>query len=129
MIDASQSLVKTFWEIDLQTKSRMSLILKAFEENRVDASAFHGVNGYGHGDLGREILDLVIAKVLGAEAALVRLQFFSGTHAIAASLFGSLRTGDGMLSVTGAPYDTLEEVSASYKLHICTYFDTRHIYI
>ena len=88
----------------------MQLILKAFEEHRVDASAFHGVNGYGHGDIGREILDLVVAQVLGAEMALVRLQFFSGTHAIASALFGCLRPQDTMLCVSGHPYDTLEEV-------------------
>jgi len=110
---ASNSLKDRFWNIDIQTKLKMQLILRAFEEQRVDASAFHGVNGYGHGDLGREILDLVVAQVLGAEAALVRLQFFSGTHAIASALFGSLRPGDTMLCDSGQPYDTLEEVISS----------------
>jgi cystathionine beta-lyase family protein involved in aluminum resistance len=68
------------------------------------------VSGYGHGDLGREVLDRVFARVLQAEAAAVRLQFVSGTHAIAAALFGVLRPGDRMLAITGRPYDTLEEV-------------------
>ena len=68
------------------------------------------MSGYGHGDQGREVLDRVFARVLGAEAAAVRLQFVSGTHAIAAALFGVLRPGERMLSITGRPYDTLEEV-------------------
>jgi cystathionine beta-lyase family protein involved in aluminum resistance len=68
------------------------------------------VSGYGHGDLGRETLDRVFARVLQAEAAAVRLQFVSGTHAIAAALYGVLRPGDRLLALTGRPYDTLEEV-------------------
>jgi cystathionine beta-lyase family protein involved in aluminum resistance len=60
--------------------------------------------------MGREKLDAIVAKVLGAEAALVRLQLFSGTHAISTALFGALRPGDNMLCVSGHPYDTLEEV-------------------
>ena len=68
------------------------------------------VDGYGHGDLGRETLDAVYAELMGAEAALVRVQMFSGTHAIACALFGVLRPDDELLGVSGAPYDTLEEV-------------------
>ena len=68
------------------------------------------MSGYGHGDQGREVLDRVFARVLQAEAAAVRLQFVSGTHAIAAALFGVLRPGDRLLAITGRPYDTLEEV-------------------
>jgi cystathionine beta-lyase family protein involved in aluminum resistance len=68
------------------------------------------VSGYGLGDLGREALDRVFARVLQAEAAAVRLQFVSGTHAIAAALYGVLRPGDRLLALTGRPYDTLEEV-------------------
>lgn len=66
--------------------------------------------GYGHGDVGREKLDEIVAKLMGAESAIVRLQLFSGTHAIASALFGAMRPGDKMLCVTGHPYDTLEEV-------------------
>ena len=66
--------------------------------------------GYGHGDMGREKLDAIVAELMGAEKALVRLQLFSGTHAIASALFGSLRPGQNMLCVSGHPYDTLEEV-------------------
>lgn len=80
------------------------------QEERLDAFDFHGVNGYGHGDVGREKMDNIIAKLFGAEAALVRLQLFSGTHAISSALFGCLRPGDKMLCVSGRPYDTLDEV-------------------
>ena len=89
---------------------RLRKVLAAFEAERVGTQHFASVSGYGHGDQGREVIDRVFAQVLGAEAAAVRLQFVSGTHAIAAALFGVLRPGDRMLSITGRPYDTLEEV-------------------
>ena len=89
---------------------RLEKVLNAFAAERVGTHHFASVSGYGHGDQGREVLDRVFARVLGAEAAAVRLQFVSGTHAIAAALFGVLRPGERMLSITGRPYDTLEEV-------------------
>ena len=89
---------------------RLEKVLNAFAAERVGTQHFASVSGYGHGDQGREVLDRVFARVLGAEAAAVRLQFVSGTHAIAAALFGVLRPGERMLSITGRPYDTLEEV-------------------
>jgi cystathionine beta-lyase family protein involved in aluminum resistance len=89
---------------------RLERVLAAFAAERVGVQHFASVSGYGHGDLGRETLDRVFARVLQAEAAAVRLQFVSGTHAIAAALFGVLRPGDRLLALTGRPYDTLEEV-------------------
>jgi cystathionine beta-lyase family protein involved in aluminum resistance len=89
---------------------RLEKVLNAFAAERVGTQHFASVSGYGHGDQGREVLDRVFARVLGADAAAVRLQFVSGTHAIAAALFGVLRPGERMLSITGRPYDTLEEV-------------------
>ena len=89
---------------------RLQKVLDALAAERVGTQHFASVSGYGHGDQGREVIDRVFARVLGAEAAAVRLQFVSGTHAIAAALFGVLRPGDQMLSITGRPYDTLEEV-------------------
>lgn len=68
------------------------------------------MSGYGHDDLGRDTLDGVFAQVMGAESAAVRVQFVSGTHAIACALYGILRPGDELLSAVGSPYDTLEEV-------------------
>jgi len=91
-------------------RPQLQRVLDAFAAERVGVHHFSSVSGYGHGDLGREVLDRVVARVLGAEAAAVRLQFVSGTHAIAAALFGVLRPGDRLLALTGRPYDTLEEV-------------------
>ena len=89
---------------------RLERVLAAFAAERVGVQHFASVSGYGHGDQGREVLDRVFARVLQAEAAAVRLQFVSGTHAIAAALYGVLRPGDRLLALTGRPYDTLEEV-------------------
>lgn len=90
--------------------SNHAKVLKAFQDERVTSYHLHGTTGYGLGDSGREVLDKIFARILGTESALVRGQFVSGTHAIAAALFGVLRPGDHVLSVTGDPYDTLEEV-------------------
>ena len=93
-----------------EVRPRLARVLAALAAERVGVQHFASVSGYGHGDLGREVLDRVFARVLQAEAAAVRLQFVSGTHAIAAALFGVLRPGDRLLALTGRPYDTLEEV-------------------
>ncbi|TGE31256.1 methionine gamma-lyase family protein [Desulfosporosinus sp. Sb-LF] len=85
-------------------------VLNAFQEERVSSYHLQGTTGYGLGDSGREVLDRVVARILGSQAALVRGQFVSGTHAIAAALFGVLRPGDHVISVSGTPYDTLDEV-------------------
>ena len=82
-------------------------VLDAFRTHRVSEACFVGTTGYGYDDLGRETLEKVYADVFGAEAALVRTTFVNGTHAIASALYGALQPGDVMLSVTGAPYDTL----------------------
>ena len=91
-------------------EQRLQRVLEALAAERVGTQHFASLTGYGHGDQGREAVDRVFARVLGAEAAAVRLQFVSGTHAIAAALFGVLRPGDRLLSIPGRPYDTLEEV-------------------
>jgi cystathionine beta-lyase family protein involved in aluminum resistance len=91
-------------------RPRLARVLEALAAERVGVQHFASVSGYGHGDQGREVLDRVFARVLQAEAAAVRLQFVSGTHAIAAALYGVLRPGDRLLALTGRPYDTLEEV-------------------
>lgn len=108
--EAEQALSLIFSGIDTQVKENLKRLLAAYRKHRVGAHHFSGVTGYGHGDLGREVLDRVFAQVMGAEAAAVRVQFVSGTHAIACALYGVLRPGDEMLAVAGAPYDTLEEV-------------------
>ncbi|MGA9380678.1 MAG: methionine gamma-lyase family protein [Phormidium sp.] len=110
LLEAEQALFPIFSGIDAQVKQNLKRVLSAFRHHRVGAHHFAGVSGYGHDDLGRETLDKVFADVMGAQAAAVRVQFVSGTHAIACALFGVLRPGDEMLAVVGSPYDTLEEV-------------------
>lgn len=85
-------------------------VLKAFSDNKVSEPCFYGSTGYGYGDMGREVIDKVFAQVFGCEDALVRFNFVSGTHALSTALFGVLRMGDRIVSITGKPYDTLEEV-------------------
>jgi len=89
---------------------KLEKVLKAFSDSHLNVQHFASLTGYGHGDLGRDIIDKIFADVLEAEKAAVRLQLVSGTHAITSSLFGVLRPGDDLLSVTGRPYESLEEV-------------------
>ena len=111
VIQASRTeLLPLFASIDQHTEQSLGRVLAAFRSHGVGTEHFAGVDGYGHGDLGRETLDEVYATLMGAEAAIVRVQCFSGTHAIACALYGVLRPGDELLGVSGAPYDTLEEV-------------------
>ncbi|MEA5050175.1 MAG: methionine gamma-lyase family protein [Oscillospiraceae bacterium] len=85
-------------------------VLRAYEKNRVSAPHFAGSTGYGYGDGGRDTLDRVFADIVGAQDALCRAQFMSGTHALTVALFGILRAGDTLLAATGEPYDTLKSV-------------------
>lgn len=82
-------------------------VLEAFSRHRVSDTMFAGTTGYGYDDQGRDVLDRIYADVFGAEDALCRIQFVNGTHALFCALFGALNPGDLLLSVTGAPYDTL----------------------
>lgn len=107
---AQNTLFPIFSGIDTKVKDNLKRVLDAFRYHRVGVHHFASVTGYGHDDLGRQVLDQVFAAVMGAEAAAVRVQFVSGTHAIACALYGVLRPGDELLAVAGAPYDTLEEV-------------------
>lgn len=85
-------------------------VIKAMQDNRLSDTHFSGTTGYGYDDRGREVLDSIYAQVFKAEDALVRHQITAGTQALAICLYGCLRPGDELLSVTGRPYDTLEEV-------------------
>lgn len=107
---AEETLLHQLPKIEEIATHNHEKVLKAFQAERVSTYHLQGTTGYGLDDSGREVLDRVVARILGTEAALVRGQFVSGTHAIAAALFGVLRPGDQVLSVSGAPYDTLEEV-------------------
>ncbi|MEW9093867.1 MAG: methionine gamma-lyase family protein [Clostridiaceae bacterium] len=85
-------------------------VLNALQEERISDSHFTNSTGYGYGDIGRDSLDKVYARVFNCESALVRPHFVSGTHAIGTALFGNLRPGDTMFAVTGSPYDTLHSI-------------------
>ena len=100
----------SFARIEKNTEYNQQKVLAAFIENRVSESHFTETTGYGYGDRGRETLDKVFASAFGAEAALVRHSFACGTHTLGVALFGLLRPGDTMLSVTGQPYDTIHPV-------------------
>ena len=107
---AEKSLVKEFEQIEDIRDFNQEKVLNAFIENKVAPEHFYTVSGYGHDDLGREVLDKVFADVFKAEKALVRIHFASGTHTLACCLFGNLKYGDKLVSVAGAPYDTMQEV-------------------
>lgn len=85
-------------------------VLKAFQDERISESHFTNSSGYGYDDIGRDSLDKVYARVFNTESALVRPHFVNGTHAIGCALMGNLRTGDTMVCISGAPYDTLHNI-------------------
>lgn len=99
-----------FKAVESIRQHNVAKVLKAFIDARVGEEHLHGTTGYGHGDMGRDKLEEVFARIAGAEDALVRVQMVSGTHAISTALFGILRPGDELLYVTGKPYDTFDEV-------------------
>lgn len=96
-----------FRNIDEITEYNQQKMLKAFIDNGVSESIFAESTGYGYNDRGREIIDRVFAQAVGAEDAIVRHNFTCGTHTLTVALFGVLRPGDVMLSVSGRPYDTI----------------------
>ena len=107
---AELKCAEEFKKIDKLCELNSYKVLNAFRENNVSEIHFNSTTGYGYNDIGREVIEKVFAQVLGAEDALVRSQFISGTHALTVALFAFLRPNDVMLSITGKPYDTLDEV-------------------
>jgi cystathionine beta-lyase family protein involved in aluminum resistance len=110
MEQAERKAMGKLQEIDRVVDHNSWKVIKAFQKHKVSDYHFAGSTGYGYNDRGREVLDLVYADVFGAEAALVRPHFVSGTHTIGTALFGVLRPGDELLMMTGRPYDTLHKV-------------------
>jgi len=108
--EAEQALAPLFAEIDETARRGTERVLDVFREEHVSESMFAPSTGYGYGDVGRDAIDRIAAKVFGAEAGFMRPSILSGTHALTIGLFGLLRPGDVMLSITGSPYDTLREV-------------------
>ena len=110
VLNAEESLKEEFKKIDEMCDMNSLKVLSAFNKNNISEAHFGSTTGYGYDDLGRDAIERVFAEVLGAEDALVRSQFISGSHALCVALFAYLRPGDIMLSITGTPYDTLHEV-------------------
>lgn len=104
---AEEEIRPQFERVDRIAMLNTRKVMTAFQDNKVSDSCFAGTTGYGYDDLGREVLDKVYAQVFRTEAALVRIGFVNGTHALSAALFAILKPGDTLLSVTGLPYDTL----------------------
>ena len=97
-------------KVDLIESYYSNKVLKAFKDNNLSETDFYGTTGYGYNDVGRDKIDKIFSQVLDSEKALVRSQFISGTHALNVTFFGLLRPGDTLLSISGKPYDTLDEV-------------------
>ncbi|NWL90376.1 hypothetical protein DMN77_22755 [Paenibacillus sp. 79R4] len=110
MEEAERQAEQQFRVMDRIVDKNQFKVIEAFQKHHVSDFHFAGSTGYAYNDRGREVLDLVYADVFGAEAALVRPHFASGTHTISTALFGVLRPGDGLLYITGKPYDTLHKV-------------------
>jgi cystathionine beta-lyase family protein involved in aluminum resistance len=107
---AEKDIREVFQKIDYIQQFNQLKVIKAMQKNNVSDSHFTGTTGYGYDDRGREVLDAVYADIFKAEDAMVRHQISAGTHALAICMYGNLRPGDELLSITGKPYDTLEEV-------------------
>ena len=99
-----------FDKVDEVSTYNQLKVLKAFINNGISSAHLVGTTGYGYDDKGRDGLDRLFADIVGAEDALCRHNFMSGTHTLTVALFGVLRTGDKMVCVTGTPYDTLHGV-------------------
>lgn len=108
--DSEKELDKEFKKIDEICEYNSLKVLNAFWNNRLSEAHFSQTTGYGYDDIGRDVIEKIYAEIFGAEDALVRSQFISGSHALTVALFAYLRPGDAMLSISGLPYDTLHEV-------------------
>ena len=109
-VRAEERLCERFNAADDMAELSQLKVLDAFHKEQVQEACLSGSTGYGYNDLGRDTLERVYADIFHAQAALVRPQITCGTHALALALMSNLRPGDNMLSVSGRPYDTLEEV-------------------
>lgn len=108
--NVEKKLESEFKKIDEIEYINSKKVMASFYECNVTEACFNSTTGYGYGDLGRDTLEKIYAHIFKSEDALVRTQLISGTHAISTALFGMLRPGDTLLSITGRPYDTLASV-------------------
>ena len=109
-LEVLDEVAEIFQRVDEVAEFNTLKVLDAMREVKVSDAHFKTSTGYAYGDIGREKLEELYTKIFKAESALVRTQFVSGTHALATVLFGILRPGDEMISLTGAPYDTMQTV-------------------
>lgn len=109
-LKSESELADKFKEIDKITEYNQYKVLNAMQKNRLSEGCFNVSTGYGYNDIGRDTLEKIYADIFHTELALVRPQIISGTHALTVALFGNLRYGDEMVSIVGAPYDTLQSV-------------------
>jgi len=107
---ATADIAPQFSSIDAVAERNTERVLLAFNRHRVDDSCFNSTTGYGYNDKGRDTLDAIYAEIMGMQSGLVRTGFVNGTHAITCALFGAVRPGQVLLSVTGLPYDTIHGV-------------------
>ena len=105
-----KKIEETIKDIDENCMYFSQKVLNAFQNNNISDMHFQSTTGYGYSDIGRDTIEKVFADVLGAEDSLVRSQFISGTHALTVTLFALLRPNDTLLSITGKPYDTLDQI-------------------
>lgn len=105
-----KDLAPIFKEVEEIEEYNSLKVLSAFQKYNLSEMHFNGTTGYGYGDIGRDTIESIFADVFKAEDSLVRTQFISGTHAISTLLFGILRPNDTLISISGKPYDTLDEV-------------------
>lgn len=108
--DAEKDCQEEFSKIDRNGYFNSLKVLSSFHKNEITESHFNATTGYGYNDLGRDGIEKVFSDILGAESALVRSQFISGSHALNVCFFALLRPGDLLLSISGKPYDTLDQV-------------------
>ena len=106
---AEKRCTERFRQTDQTAQENTRRVLESFRSHRVSEACFSGTTGYGYDDLGRETLDKIYAELLGTESALVRIGFVNGTHALTTALFALAKPGETILSLTGLPYDTLQE--------------------
>ena len=108
--DCEKKLAAKFAELDGTALFNQEKVLTAFKKNRVALRHFNGSFGYGYDDEGRDTLNLLLKDIFKCESAVVSPLITSGTHALSLCLYGVLRPGDKVLSITGEPYDTLRDV-------------------